>query len=347
MNSTIAALLLQDGIANGAIYALLALAAVMVFAVTRVIFVPQGEFVSFAAMSMAALQIGDIPPTAWLVVALGLACAALDLAVAAREGDWRPVPRSLTFNIGWPALAAALSFWIAPKQPGILIDAALVFLILVPLGPMIYRLAFQPLQQASILVLLIVSVAVHYSLAAIGFYFFGAEGSQLPPYVDATFELASIRISAQDLIVIAVVIFLAVLLYVYFNWTIAGKALRATAVNRVGARLVGIGAAHSGRLVFGVAAAVGVLSGILVAPITAIYYDTGFLLGLKGFVGAVFGGMLSYPLAAIGAIVIGILDFFFSFWSSEFKDVIVFTLIIPVLLWRSLRAAGQHEQDEQ
>ena len=83
------------------------------------------------------------------------------------------------------------------------------------------------------------------------------------------------------------------------------------------------------------------------APITAIYYDTGFLLGLKGFVGAVFGGMLSYPLAAIGAIVIGILDFFFSFWSSEFKDVIVFTLIIPVLLWRSLRAAGQHEQDEQ
>ncbi|HEY5210931.1 MAG TPA: branched-chain amino acid ABC transporter permease [Stellaceae bacterium] len=346
MDLTVATLLLQDGIANGAIYALLALAAVMVFAVTRIIFIPQGEFVSFAALSMAALEIGIVPPTVWLVVGLGLACAAVDIAVAARKGNWRPVPRSIAVNLLWPGIAAGLICWLAPRRPAVIVDMALVFILLVPLGPMIYRLAFQPFRQASILVLLMVSVAVHYSLAGLGFYFFGAEGSQIQPYIDATFDVGSVRVSGQDLLVVGAVTVLSIALYLYFEWTIAGKALRATAINRVGARLVGIGTAHSGRLVFGVAAAIGILSGILVAPITAIYYDTGFLLGIKGFVGAIFGGMLSYPLAAAGAILIGILDSFFSFWSSQFKDAIVFTLIIPVLFWRSFRAAGQHEQDD-
>jgi len=343
---TVATLLLQDGIANGAIYALLALAAVMVFAVTRIIFIPQGEFVSFAALSMAALEIGIVPPTVWLVVGLGLACAAVDIAVAARKGNWRPVPRSIAVNLLWPGIAAGLICWLAPRRPAVIVDMALVFILLVPLGPMIYRLAFQPFRQASILVLLMVSVAVHYSLAGLGFYFFGAEGSQIQPYIDATFDVGSVRVSGQDLLVVGAVTVLSIALYLYFEWTIAGKALRATAINRVGARLVGIGTAHSGRLVFGVAAAIGILSGILVAPITAIYYDTGFLLGIKGFVGAIFGGMLSYPLAAAGAILVGILDSFFSFWSSQFKDAIVFTLIIPVLFWRSFRATGQHEQDD-
>ena len=85
--------------------------------------------------------------------------------------------------------------------------------------------------------------------------------------------------------------------------------------------------------------------GVLIAPITTIYYDTGFLIGLKGFVGAIVGGLGSYPLAAAGALLVGLLEAFSSFWASAFKEVIVFTLIIPVLVWRSLTT--HHVEEEE
>jgi branched-chain amino acid transport system permease protein len=138
---------------------------------------------------------------------------------------------------------------------------------------------------------------------------------------------------------------LIVALYQFFGRTLYGKALRATAINRVGARLMGISTTMAGKLSFTLAAGIGALSGILIAPITTIYYDTGFLVGLKGFVGAIIGGLVSYPLAAAGAILVGLLEAFSSFWASAFKEVIVFTLIIPVLLWRSL--TSHHVEDEE
>ncbi|HLU15875.1 MAG TPA: branched-chain amino acid ABC transporter permease, partial [Burkholderiaceae bacterium] len=124
-----------------------------------------------------------------------------------------------------------------------------------------------------------------------------------------------------------------------------GRALRATAVNRRGARLVGISTNMSGQLTFTLAAGIGALSGMLIAPVTTIYYDTGFLIGLKGFVAAIFGGLISYPVAAAGAIFVGVLEAFSSFWASAYKEVIVFTLIIPVLLWRSLGARQIEDED--
>ena len=71
MDLQIALLLGQDGVTNGAIYALLALALVLVFAVTRVIFIPQGEFVAFGALTLASLQAGRLPGTVWLLLAMG------------------------------------------------------------------------------------------------------------------------------------------------------------------------------------------------------------------------------------------------------------------------------------
>ena len=93
----------------------------------------------------------------------------------------------------------------------------------------------------------------------------------------------------------------------------------------------------------GLAAFMGALSGLLIGPTTTIFYDSGFLIGLKGFVAAIFGGLASYPAAALGAILVGILESFSSFYASAFKEVIVFTLIIPVLLWRSF----QHGHDDE
>ena len=101
----------------------------------------------------------------------------------------------------------------------------------------------------------------------------------------------------------------------------------------------------SGNLTFMLAVAIGAISGMLIAPLTTIYYDTGFLIGLKVFVGAIICGLYSYPIAALGALMVGLLEAFASFWASAYKEVIVFTLIIQVLLWRSFGV--KHVDDEE
>jgi branched-chain amino acid transport system permease protein len=116
-------------------------------------------------------------------------------------------------------------------------------------------------------------------------------------------------------------------------------------VNRTGASLVGIGTGLSGRIAFALAATIGAVSGVLIVPVTTIYYDTGFIIGLKGFVAAIVGGLVSYPLAGLAALAIGIAEAFASFYASAFKEIIVFALVLPVLLIRSLGARDDHEEE--
>jgi branched-chain amino acid transport system permease protein len=120
------------------------------------------------------------------------------------------------------------------------------------------------------------------------------------------------------------------------------QGLRATAVNRLGARLVGMGINQAGKLSFMAAGHRRAVRHPDCALHHVIYYESGFLIALKGFVGAP-SSAASYPLAALGAVSVGLIESFSSFWASAFKEVIVFTVIIPVLLWRSLTS---HHVDE-
>ena len=345
MDFEIALLLAQDGITNGAIYALLALALVLVFAVTRVIFIPQGEFVALGALTLASLQAGKTPGTLWLLLGAGVAVALVEVVQALKRSGGARIPRIVAWNLIYPALAAAAISLLKPAEMAMPLQILLTLALVVPLGPMIYRLAFQPLAEAPVLVLLIVAVAVHMALVGLGLLFFGAEGSRTPPFSEASFNLGGIAINGQTLWVVGASVSLIVILYLFFERSFYGKALRATAINRTGARLMGISTVMAGKLSFLLAALIGALSGILIAPITTIYYDTGFLIGLKGFVGAIVGGLSSYPIAAAGAMLVGMLESYSSFWASAFKEVIVFTLIIPVLVWRSL-TTHHVEEDE-
>jgi branched-chain amino acid transport system permease protein len=195
-----------------------------------------------------------------------------------------------------------------------------------------------------VLVLLIVSVGVHFALTGLGLLVFGAEGFRNPSFWDERFNLGPLSLSGQTLIIFGASIALIVMLFLFFERTLFGKALRATAVNGLGARLMGISSETAGRLSFTMAAFIGALSGLLIGPTTTVFYDSGFLIGLKGFVAAVFAGLSSYPLAAVGAIGVGLLESFGSFWASAYKEVIVFTAILPVLLWRSLRDGHADEE---
>lgn len=346
MDFSIASILTLDGITNGAVYALLALATVLVFAVTRVIFIPQGEFVAYGALTLALLQLGQVPGTVWLLLVMAVVAAVLDAVAGLRRG----LPAGMVGvgalkSLAFPVAVSAVAWWAAPQKLPLLLQSLLTLAIVTPLGPLLYRLAYEKLADATVLVLLIVSVGAHFALTGLGLVFFGAEGFRNPSFWDARFSAGPLTLSGQTLIIFMVSIALIVALYLFFERTLRGKALRATAVNRLGARLMGISTSGAGKMSFGLAAFMGALSGLLIGPTTTMFYDSGFLIGLKGFVAAIFGALASYPAAALGAIFVGLIESFGSFWASAFKEVIVFTLIIPVLLWRSFQH-GHHDEEE-
>ena len=136
-----------------------------------------------------------------------------------------------------PCAIAALVWWSAPRGLPLPVQVSLTLAAVAALGPLLYRIAYRPLAEASVLVLLVVSVAVHFALTGLGLWFFGAEGSRTPAFVSASFQLGDVSINAQSLLVVATSAALIGVLYLFFERTLLGKALHATAVNRVGARL--------------------------------------------------------------------------------------------------------------
>lgn len=336
MDLSISSILALDGATNGAIYALVAMALVLVFTVTRVIFIPQGEYVAFAALTVASLQVGQVPGTVWLLMAMALAAAAVD---AVRESVAGIRPARIAVNtlaqLAFPLLLCLLAVWIAPRKPAPVVQALLAIALITPMGPLLYRLAYRSLADASVLALLIVSVGVHFALTGLGLLFFGAEGSRTQALLDMRINLGALGLTGQTLVIFLAAAVLIAGLFIFFERSLTGKALHATAVNRTGARLMGISTDGAGRLSFVMAAFIGALSGVLIGPTTTVFYDSGFLISLKGFVAAVFAGLTSFPMALVGALLLGITESFGSFGASAYKEVIVFTVILPVLLWRS------------
>lgn len=349
MNATIALLLLQDGLTSGFIYALLALSILVVFIVTRVLWVPAGEFLVFGALTLALLQQGRVPGTVWLLSALGVATALLETWRAWRRANWRGWPTLMAITLGTPLTLAAVTLWLAPLKPPMMVQIILTLALVSPIGFMLYRLAFRALADRSTLLLMFVAIAVHYALVGLGLVFFGSEGYRTPPFIPGRIDVGFTRVSWQLLLVVAASLLVMLGLWLFMGRTLMGKALRATAVNRFGARLVGVRTESMGALAFTIAALIGAFSGVLIGPVTALFYDSGFLISLKGFVGTVIAGLTSFPLAVLGAIVIGAVESFASFYASSFKEAIVFALLIPFLLWRSaveMRDQTSHGEDE-
>ena len=346
MNAFVALYLAQDGIANGLVYALLAMSIVLLFCVTRTIFVPQGEFVSFSALTFTMLQDGQTPGTIPLLLVLAGLQVAADLVdeLRGRRGLLAAILPALR-RVAVPVVIAGLA-WAGSKAALPLIAQAIIAIAVVgAAGPLLYRLVYQPIAGASVLVLMIVSVALHFIMVGVGLFLFGPGGQRSAPLIDGSFGLFGVPVSGQTVAILAVTLLVIGVLYYASQHTLYGKAMLAVAINRNGARLMGISAPLAGRLAFLVAAVIGALAGVLIAPTTTILYDTGFLLGLKGFVAAILGGLVSFPLSALGAILVGLLESYSSFVASTYKEVIVFSLVIPILLFRSLRMTRREKED--
>lgn len=347
MNWDVALILSFDGLANGAIYLLAGLGLVLIFSVTRVVFVPFGDIAAFAALSLAAFETGHAPATIGLVLTLAVLAVLVELGVLFRRREFARMPRAVAVWGVLPALPCLAAWAIGGRAMPTAVNIIVSILLVVPIGPLIARVALQPIADASVLVLLIASLALHFLLSGLGLLFFGPEGSRTSPLANGAVSLGGFSVGAQTLLMIASALVLSGLFHLLFERTLTGKALRATAVNRIGARLVGVRPARTASLAYCAASLLGGLIGVLIAPVTTMYYDSGFIIGLKAFVAAIIGGLTSYPLTALGAVAVGFVESFSSFWSGAFKDVMVFGLLIPVLLIRSYLVPHFEEDAEE
>lgn len=346
MNWDVALILIIDGLAGGAVYLLAGLGLVLVFSVTRVVFVPFGDVAAFSALSLAAMEAGKLPATVWMVFTLSAVTVAVEIVQALGQGQAARIPRAI---LGWgvlPALPCLFAWSVAGEQVPAVVSITASVLLVIPIAPLIARLALQPIADASVLVLLIASLALHFLLTGMGLLFFGPEGFRTSPLVTGGLTLpGGLHVNGQVLLMLCSAIVLSALFFLAFERTVAGKALRATAVNRVGARLMGIRPARTALWAYTFASLLAGLIGILIAPVMTMYYDSGFLIGLKAFVAAIIGGLVSYPITALGGIAVGLVESFGSFFSGALKDLIVFCLLIPALLLRS--ALQSHPEEEQ
>ena len=347
MTPDIALILGIDGIATGSIYVLVGLGLVLIFSVTRVVFVPFGDIVAFSALTLASMQLGRLPGTVYLVAVLAILACAVDAVHHLRRGRPDRIARGLLGYGVLPVIPAAAAWLFAGAGLPTCAQIPLTIALVVPIAPLIERIALRPIADASVLLLLIVSVALTFGLSGLGLLFFGPEGFRTKPLTSEVFRFGTVVVTSQTLLMVATAAVFSLLLFLFFERTLAGKALRATAVNRTGARIVGIRPGNTGTLAFLLASLLGAISGILIGPTTTLYYDSGFIIGLKAFVGAIIGGLVSYPGTAIGAVFIGLLESFASFWNSSLKEVVVFSVLIPVLLWRSLSLDQTDEEDAE
>ncbi|WP_249128476.1 ABC transporter permease subunit [Bradyrhizobium sp. AUGA SZCCT0169] len=345
MTTEIAIILLLDGIANGAIYLLAGLGLVLIFSVTRVVFVPFGDITAFCVLSIAAFELGRVPGTIWVVAILAVIATVVDAAGHYRSGEHARIPRSI-FLYGLLPLIPCVLAWVAASYalPQV-VQIVLALVLVLPIAPLLDRIAFRPAADASVLVLLIIALAVHFAISGLGLMAFGAEGFRIRPLVNGIYSFGGVIVSAQVLLMLVTAALLSLLFFLFFERSMSGRALRATAVNRIGARLVGIRPARTGTIAYFIASLLAGVSAILIGPTTTIYYDSGFMIGLKAFIGAIIGGFTSYPIAALGAVFVGIMESYASFWSSSYKEVIVFGLLIPVLLWQSWKSAGHADEE--
>ena len=221
-------------------------------------------------------------------------------------------------------------------QAGLPLPAALLLAVLVPavVGVLIEKLAIEPVKGAETVTLIIITIGASLVIRGLVQVFLGKGTHSLPAFSgDAPIEILGATLMPQSLWVLGVTAVVVVLLWYFFNRTLTGKAMLATSFNRTAAELVGINTNGVLFMSFAMSAALGALGGILITPITLTSYDVGIMLGLKGFVAAVLGGLGNGLGAVVGGLLVGVLEAMGAgYLSSAYKDAIAFVILLLVLV---------------
>jgi branched-chain amino acid transport system permease protein len=204
----------------------------------------------------------------------------------------------------------------------------------VAVGLLLYRLAIAPARGASAVSIIIITIGASIFLKGAAQVVFDKQFHKLPSFSgDAPIDVLGASVQPQSLWVLGGTAAVVLVLYVFLERTLVGKAVLATSASRLAARLVGINTATIMALAFGGSAAIGAIAGILVTPITLTSYDVGTTMALKGFAAAMLGGMGSPLGAVVGGLLLGLLETLGAgYISSTYKDGLAFVMILVVLL---------------
>jgi branched-chain amino acid transport system permease protein len=246
--------------------------------------------------------------------------------------------------LGGMITAVTMSAWNLPLWLAALIAIAITTLI----GLILDRAAIRPARNASIVVLIIITVGASIFIKGLASIIWGPDERPLPAFTgEAPIDVFGATITPQSLWVLGATLVCAVAMWLIFEYTIVGKAMRACAINPHAAQLCGIELSRMISWSFGLAAAIGAIAGIVLAPITMAQYNVGMMLGLKGFCAAILGGLGNALGGILGGLILGVLEALGAgLISSQYKDAIAFIVLIAVLIVRPSGILGQEGVEE-
>jgi branched-chain amino acid transport system permease protein len=206
----------------------------------------------------------------------------------------------------------------------------------VAIGLAIERFGVRPAKGASVITLIIITIGAAIFLRGLAGVLLDKNFHSLPAFSgEQPLRIGGATLLPQSLWVLGTVLAVALLLWLFFRYSLTGKAMLASAHNPLAAQLVGIDTRFILRLSFGLAGALGAIGGILIAPIAPTHFQVGVMLGLKGFAAAILGGLGSGPGALLGGLSIGIAEAMSAgYLSSAYKDAVAFVIILVVLVLR-------------
>jgi branched-chain amino acid transport system permease protein len=271
--------LLLAGVAQGCVYALVALGFVLIYKATETVNFAQGDLMMLG---------GFFALTASVIM-------------------------------GWPYWATILFAVAAMAAVGMLIE----------------RLVLRPVLGQPAFTVVMLTIGVGYVLRGVVTMIpgWGTDTYTFPtPFADGTFKVGEVIFAVQQVAVIGMTAALVTVLYLFFRFSKLGIAMQATSQNQLAAAYMGIPVRRVNMMIWGLSAGVAAFAGILLAPVTFVHSNMGFI-GLKAFPAAVVGGFGSVPGAIVGGLIIGVVEAFAGRYMPEgFKDVAAYVVVLAVLM---------------
>ena len=214
-------------------------------------------------------------------------------------------------------------------------------------GMLLEKLAIEPAKNASVVTTIIITIGASIFLRGAALLVWGKDIYGLPPFTkDVPISIGNATLLPQNLYVMGGTALAVLLVRYFFDRTMTGKAILACSCNRKAASLVGINVNRMLLIAYGVSALLGAVAGILVTPITYTSYDSGVMLGLKGFCAAILGGMGSSMGAVAGGVLLGVIESLGAgIISSGYKDAIAFIVILGVLFFKPSGLLGKADSE--
>jgi branched-chain amino acid transport system permease protein len=259
------------------------------------------------------------------------------------------VTRIINFAQGeFVMLGGMLSYVIAVKEH-LPVPLALIIAVLAAAltGAVMYILAIRTAKRASVLSLIIITIGAAMFIRGIAGNRLGVFAVRPPTFTGSqSISFLGAFIEPQSFWIIGITLLVTIMLHLFLSYTMAGKSLKACAINPGAASLVGINTKATALTAFVLAAAIGGIGGAVVAPLSMASYNMGVMLGLKGFAAASIGGFTSPIATVIGGIMLGVVESLavglnWGPFTSSYKDAIALIVLLLILLIRSGRLAAE------